>query len=237
MIELGGFWSYYSLWFLKGFPERRAVVLEPDPAHIEIDVRTLPLTIELSISFKRAWGADNLPSHDFSTETSGIVQIPQLSVPHLLERFQIGQLDILHCDTQGAETSVISSCEDLIKAKRITFGIFSTHAFQISGDPLTHQKCLQMLKDFGASILAEHDVHESFSGDGLVAAYFGAEPLRWNRPSLSYNRYSNGIFRNPIFDLAEAWQRPISSPLERQISEGSQVPAKGWLAKILKRQA
>lgn len=33
MLELGGFWSYYSLWFLKGFEARRAIVLEPDPSH------------------------------------------------------------------------------------------------------------------------------------------------------------------------------------------------------------
>jgi hypothetical protein len=52
-------------------------------------------------------------------------------------------------------------------------------------------------------ILAEHDVHESFSGDGLIAVYFGAEPLAWNAPKLSFNRYSNGTFRNPIYDLAE----------------------------------
>lgn len=36
MIEIGGFWAYYSLWFLKDAPERRAIVIEPDPAHLDI---------------------------------------------------------------------------------------------------------------------------------------------------------------------------------------------------------
>jgi hypothetical protein len=34
----------------------------------------------------------------------------------------------------------------------------------------------------GGTILAEHDVHESFNGDGLIAAYFGREPLEWKEP-------------------------------------------------------
>jgi hypothetical protein len=59
-----------------------------------------------------------------------------------------------------------------------------------------------MLKEFGGTILAEHDVHESFSGDGLIAAYFGF-PLDWNEPAISRNRYASSLFRNPLYDLAE----------------------------------
>jgi hypothetical protein len=59
-----------------------------------------------------------------------------------------------------------------------------------------------MLRDFGGTILAEHDVHESFSGDGLIAAYFGREPLQWKEPLISRNRYSTSLFRNPLYDLA-----------------------------------
>ena len=59
-----------------------------------------------------------------------------------------------------------------------------------------------MLKDFGGLILAEHDVHESFSGDGLIAVYFGNKTLQWTQPSISRNRYSTSLFRNPLYDLA-----------------------------------
>jgi hypothetical protein len=62
--------------------------------------------------------------------------------------------------------------------------------------------CLAMLMDFGGTILAEHDVHESFSGDGLIAAYFGREPLQWNEPLISRNKCSTSLFRNPLYDLA-----------------------------------
>jgi hypothetical protein len=65
-----------------------------------------------------------------------------------------------------------------------------------------------MLRDFGGTILAEHDVHESFSGDGLIAAYFGPEPLEWNEPPISRNKYSTSLFRNPLYDLAEKLPPP-----------------------------
>jgi hypothetical protein len=147
-------------------------------------------------------GAEPISAMTFATESAGDIRIPQISVASLLREYRISKLDILHCDTQGAETAIIRSCETLLRGNAIRFGIFSTHSHHISGDPLTHQRCLAMLRDFGGTILAEHDVHESFSGDGLIAAYFGREPLQWKEPPISRNRYSTSLFRNPLYDLA-----------------------------------
>jgi peptidoglycan/xylan/chitin deacetylase (PgdA/CDA1 family) len=59
-----------------------------------------------------------------------------------------------------------------------------------------------LLRSLGAHIEAEHDVHESFSGDGLICARFGSEPRGWRAPELSYNRASTSLFRHPLYDLA-----------------------------------
>ncbi len=211
MLELGGFWSYYSLWFLSEAPEgRRSIVVEPDPQNMEVG-KTNAAINDRQIEFVQAFvGESSTEPQPFEAEASGTVLIPQVSVPDLLAARGIEHLDILHCDTQGAETAVIRSCEDLMRGKRIRFVFFSTHAHQISGDPLTHQRCLEMLKDFGGQILAEHDVHESFSGDGLIAAYFGADPIDWPQLRLSYNRYSSSLFPNPLYDLKEAQTRILS---------------------------
>lgn len=202
MIELGGFWSYYSLWFLSQSPSsRRSIVLEPDPKSLEVGQANARLN-DREIEFIHASaGGKSTEPQPFATETAGEIIIPQVSVPDLMVARGIERLDILHCDTQGAETAVIRSCETELRQRRIHFVVVSTHAYQISNDPLTHQRCLDMLKDFGGQILAEHDVHESFSGDGLIAAYFGAEPLDWPKLPLSYNRYSTSLFRNPLYDL------------------------------------
>lgn len=201
MIELGGFWSYYSLWFLKDRPQGRSFVVEPDPNHIAVGKANARIN-DADIQFVHGCiGSVSRPLVTFATESAGKIGVPQFSVADLLRINNIVTLDLLHCDTQGAETAVIESCEALLRKRRIVFAMFSTHAYQISGDPLTHQRCLQMLRDFGGTILAEHDVHESFSGDGLIAAYFGAEPIEWSEPPISRNRYSTSLFRNPIYDL------------------------------------
>ena len=130
-----------------------------------------------------------------------------ISIPDFLSSHGIDVLDILHCDSQGAELVALESCEALLRAGKIRFAMVSTYSHFITGDPLTHQRCLELIKGYGGQILAEHDVHESFSGDGLIAAYFGSEPLEWAEIVLTYNRYSKSLFRNPLFDLSLAQEK------------------------------
>ena len=50
----------------------------------------------------------------------------------------------------------------------------------ISGDEFTHEKCLNKLNELGAVIIAEHNVYESFSGDGLIVASFNSQDSHIN---------------------------------------------------------
>ena len=217
MLELGGFWSYYSLWFLhQGTGDRRAIVTEPDPGNLAIGRANAQLNGR-EIAFLQAMvGADAAERREFQSETAGRIMVPQMTVRQLLDEYSIEQLGLLHCDIQGAETAVLGSSLDLLEAHRIRFCLVSTHSHHISGDPLTHQRCLAYLKAAGGQILAEHDVHESFSGDGLIAAYFGVEPLHWICPPVSLNRYSTSLFRNPLFDLAGATRQQSDKTASRR---------------------
>jgi FkbM family methyltransferase len=203
MIELGGYWAFYSLWFLLCGKNRRSIVLEPDPKHLTVGQRNARLN-GLTPTFVHGFtGGEPSPSVLFRTEDSGDVLAPCLSVPLLMERHGIQQLDILHSDTQGAEHDVLLDCKELFEQQRIKFLFVSTHDFTISGDPLTHQRCLTIVRSCGGRIIAEHDIHESFSGDGLIAAYFGGDAFMATSVSVSRNRYSESLFRNPLYDLAE----------------------------------
>lgn len=227
MLELGGFWSYYSLWFLIDQPEpRRSFVIEPDPGHIEIGRVNAALNGCVIEFVQGSVGRISTPPKEFDSETMGAILVPQIAVPDFLQNQGIDIVDLLHCDAQGAELDVIRSCEDLFRNRRIRFCVFSTHFRRISGDHLTHQRCLVLLKEYGGVILAEHDVHESFSGDGLIAAYFGAEPVKWTAPRLSYNRYSTSLTRNPLYDLDEA---------SSSINALKQIARNLGIAKILRR--
>jgi FkbM family methyltransferase len=202
MLELGGYWAFYSLSFLQNHPRRRAVVIEPDPGHLAVGRRNAELN-RLSPEFIQGFlGAEPGPPRPFQTEDSGVVEIPCVSVPQILAERNIGTLDLLHCDAQGAELPVLESCAELLRAGRIGWVFVSTHVWYITGDPLTHQRCLSLLQSLGATVVAEHDVYESFSGDGLIVARFGPLPPGWQDVRLSYNRYSTSLFRNPLYDFA-----------------------------------
>lgn len=208
MIELGAFWGFYSLWFMMGGPTtRRAILVEPDPVHISIGERNVALnkawlgsgSVEIMQGFV---GSGNGGMTPFQTENCGLLTMPHISVPSLMRQRNIDTLDILHCDTQGQELAVLEDCGALLSAGRIRFAFISTHTHHISGDPLMHERCLAYVRALGGRILVEHDVLESFSGDGLIVAYFGREPINWQPMALSYNRYSTSLFRNPLYDLA-----------------------------------
>ena len=85
----------------------------------------------------------------------------------------------------------------------------------ISGDPLTHQRCLHLLRGVGGTIVAEHDVQESYSGDGLIVARFCSEPSGWQPVELSHNRVSTSLFRDPLYDLAVANGAEVNRALGR----------------------
>jgi len=212
MIELGGSWAYYSLWFLHENGEtRRAIVVEPDPQNLALGRTNAGLNNSRIEFVQASVGFENTPPRDFLTEHSGQIRIPKITVAKLLNDYKIERLDLLHCDAQGAETDVLRSCMELLISRRIQFCFISTHHHCITGDPLTHQQCLALVKEAGGKILAEHDVHESFSGDGLIVAYFGNSQLHWTSPQLSYNRYSQSLFRNPLYDLASLLSNSASS--------------------------
>jgi hypothetical protein len=215
MFELGGFWSFYSIWFLSQDRSRRSFVVEADPAHIEIGRINAQLNGCDPLFIHAVVGGHAAPPAPFETEASGLLELPSVSVASMMATYGIDHLDLLHCDAQGIELVVLESCRELAAAGRLSWVVVSTHSHHISGDALTHQRCLAVLGQAGATILAEHDVQESFSGDGLIVAKFGEAPSAWRMPRLSYNRASESLFRNPLYDLALA-QTTLSTLIEFQ---------------------
>lgn len=212
MVELGGYWSFYSIWFLRDGPSRRSWIVEPDPAHLAVGQANARLNGCTPVFIPGYVGKHPRPPAPFQTELSGMVALPCIAVPQLLSDHGIERLDLLHCDAQGVELGVLESCVYLGAQGRLVWLVVSTHSHHISGDPLTHQRCLVVLRRAGATILAEHDVQESFSGDGLIVAVFGPVPTDWRTPRMSYNRASTSLFRHPLHDLAQARLEAASAP-------------------------
>ena len=211
MIELGSFWSYYSLWFLKENPsQRRALCVEADPAHLEIGRRNARLN-NLSPNFMHGFAGETASTQPvaFPTEKSGTLDLECYCVDQLMALHQMDHLDILHLDTQGAELSVLKGASEAIRQRKIRFLVVSTHSYEICGDPLIHQRCVAWLQEQGAHIICEHDVHESFSGDGLIVASLSDQDRDWSQ-TISRNRYATSLFPNPAYYVP---MRPQESPV------------------------
>jgi FkbM family methyltransferase len=207
MVELGAFWAYYSCWFLKANPAGRVYCVEPDPNNLALGETNLQLNDMKGVFINAAVGAASSEMR-FASESDGVVRpTPVVSVDSLTGEYAIPRIDVLLSDIQGGETAMLDGCQKTIRAGKLRFLFLSTHHHSISGDPLTHQKCLARIRDLGGHVFAEHTVSESFSGDGLIAASFATVDRDLPEVPLTRNRASTNIWREPEYDLADALAR------------------------------
>ncbi len=205
VLELGAYWSYYTLWALQEFPDANAFLVEPDPNNLNIGKKNFELNNQQGTFHRACIEQEAKATVSFFCEDGQTHKMPAENLPSLFNRFNLDYLDILLADIQGAETGLLTSAKDLFKTGKVGYAIISTHHHTISHDPLTHQKCLTILKDCGAHIIAEHSVAESFSGDGLIAVSFKPEDADFTVP-ISYCRASESLFPIIEKDLARLLQ-------------------------------
>ena len=206
MLELGAFWGYYSLWLKHALPGARTVLVEPDPANLEVGRRNFALNGFDGTFIHAAVGEDGTTG-PITCESDGVERdVARVSVDGLLHREGIERLDVLLCDTQGAELAAIEGAAHALTDGRVRFALISTHHHSISGDPLMHRRCLELLRWRGAHIVAEHTARESASGDGLIVAAFDARDADFQVP-VTHTRARDSLFGDADDELAAAFAR------------------------------
>jgi FkbM family methyltransferase len=197
IVELGCFWAYYSLWYLKTIPDSTALGIEPDATHLGIGMHNAALNgMSERMRFMNAWvGGRSLAAHAAPTETSAEAHpLPMVNAPAVLDHAGPAGIELLHLDIQGAELELLRSI-DAGLARRLRFVMVSTHHSSISGSSTIHGDCVETLRALGATILVEHDVVESFSGDGLILASMLPEDRGLWFPHISRNRAETSMFK------------------------------------------
>lgn len=81
-----------------------------------------------------------------------------------MKRHGIPRLAILHADTQGHELNVLRGADAALRAGTIDYIFLSTHS------NLLHRQCLALLERRGYILLADADLLETYSFDGLIVA-------------------------------------------------------------------
>lgn len=196
VVELGSFWAYYALWFLQEIPGSNAFCVEPDPNYMNVGKRNAALNgMQRRVQFTEAWiGREAADDAAIVCESTGEPRtLPMLDMNEVLQRMDGQFIEMLHIDAQGAEHAFLGSI-DTQASKSIRFLVLSTHHRLISGSPFHHLESIDMLRSLGAHILVEHDVGESFSGDGLIVASFLSEDRMIAMPEISRNQAHASLF-------------------------------------------
>ena len=190
-VELGSYWAYYTNWYLGAVPGSTALCVEPNANHLEVGRRNLAMNGRTATLIPAFVGGSASPSGDGS--------LGCLDMDAVIARVNGKPIEVLHMDVQGAELQFIESMWRAVEARKVRFAVVSTHHESISGSATTHEDCVRALKSLGATVFVEHDVYESYSGDGLIVASFTAEDSSLVLPAISRNGRGQSFFSGAIF--------------------------------------
>jgi hypothetical protein len=154
MLEMGAFWSFYSMWFNSKVEGAKNYMVEPDEFNLGQGKRNFRLN-KMKGEFIKAF-IDKESSID-----NGVVT---LSVDEIIEKNNIPFLDMLHSDIQGFEYNMLQGAIKSIADNRIGYVFISTHSNEV------HYQCEDFLKQHNFLILSSADLSQSYSEDGLIVA-------------------------------------------------------------------
>lgn len=155
MLELGAYWGFYSIWLKSVVPDARCLLVEPSEANLDYGRANFRLN-KMRGEFIQAYVGTAPPEGD--------PRLTIISVDRIVKEKRIDRLAILHADIQEAEYQMLEGARESFAKGIIDYCFISTHT-----DAL-HEKCLQWLLRQGHTILAEYDLKESYSDDGLIVA-------------------------------------------------------------------
>lgn len=165
MVELGAYWGFYSMWFLQQIPQGKTYLYEPNFNNLAFGKANFKLN-GLVGDFNRAFTSNRVDLQS---------QPPIIDLAYIFKDKRLDQIDILHCDIQRYEYELLSGASELLQSGRIGYLFISTHS------PAIHQQCLNIVNEANYEIIAQADLDETFSVDGLIVArhrnYAGIGPI------------------------------------------------------------
>jgi hypothetical protein len=155
MLELGSYWAFYSIWFYKAIKNAKCYMVEPDLASLKFGKRNFKINNSIG-DFTFSYVSDK--SYIDSSGNRFIC------VDDLIEDKKIEFIHVLHCDIQGFEDKMLQGAIKSFELNKIEYVFISTHSNNL------HAYCIEFLKSFKFNIIADVNMDESYSLDGLIVA-------------------------------------------------------------------
>lgn len=155
MIEMGAFWSFYSMWFNKSVRGAQNYMLEPDSFNLESGRHNFKLN-DMVGKFR----------HCGIGEQSGTMPsgIPIVCIDDFVQAEGITHVNLLHADIQGYEVAMLRGAASLFTNQLVDWVFISTHAENL------HSDCLLLLNQYAYEVVASVRPSESYSVDGIIVA-------------------------------------------------------------------
>lgn len=154
MVEMGAFWSFYSMWFKKEISGAVNYLVEPDAFNMGQGKRNFKLNGMQGTFIQAFVGKKSVQSEAGNT----------ICIDDLVSEKNIPFIHMLHSDIQGFEFEMLQGSEKTFDEKKVGYVFISTHSNEL------HYQCLDFLEKRNFVILASADLDESYSEDGLIAA-------------------------------------------------------------------
>jgi len=165
IIELGAFWSFYSMWFLNEIKDGKAYLFEPDKANLAIG----------KLNFEANGFLGDFNNALIGDKVNLGTMPPTVTIDYVMDEKGIDFIDILHSDIEGFELAMLKGATQAIKQNKIGYFVISTHS------NVNHYSCLDLLKENNFIIICEADLSDTYSYDGVIVArsinYAGIDPV------------------------------------------------------------
>lgn len=147
MLELGAYWSHYSMWMKRKRPRSRVFMVEPHARNLKV-------------------GQTNFARNGFEgTFIRAFVGKQHFTVDHFMHEQSLPKLNILHADIQGYEVEMLEGAAKSFEGRLIDYAFVSTHSEEL------HDKVVADLAAAGMRVEVSSNVdHETTSCDGFVFA-------------------------------------------------------------------
>jgi hypothetical protein len=156
MLELGAFWGFYSLWFASFVRDARCFLVEPVWANLNAGRLNFAIN-GLSATFINGFIGARRQRQPFQSTI--------VTVDWLMSQYGLERVHLLHSDIQGFEREMLDGMEDAARGGRIDWTFISTHSKHL------HCDCRAWLETRGWVVVADANLDESHSADGLLCAH------------------------------------------------------------------
>lgn len=171
MLELGGYWCFYSIWLGHRYPGAAQLIVEPIGERRSVGRENLEINNNPAELIRAVIGAEPGLLKEFRNGDEIERDIPVITVDQLAQDRGIERIDLLHADIQGFELQMLRGAERMIGDHKISWIFVSTHRWLEDGKKLDlHAECQKFLTARGYKIVADHTPEESYSVDGLLVA-------------------------------------------------------------------